>query len=303
MTLAGRLIMDGEVSSISLILHQIQHCNTCLFFCYDTSKLEAYKLYRNEFGTQTYKLTLFGQKLYIMTSPQDISRIYKSTDALTLDDFMRGILLRLGASSGAVQKWLPSSGVRIEGQATESSDSMHEDYGHLGEQLCRKQLLPGKNLDILQLVLIKNIEQSLQWHKLCKHVTVYYAQEVKAVSLLSWCREIMSDSATRAFFDDCLMQIDPNLLESFYVFDELSWQLHFGYPRSLSRKMYSAKDRIIDALTVYFGRPKHERKGESWLIGNLEREIRLLGIEDRDIAAIIMPLYWVYVFFRHLNCF
>lgn len=236
-----------------------------------------------------------------MTSPQDISRIYKSTDALTFDDFMRGLLLRLGASSQAVAKWLPSSGVRTEGHDSESSDPVHNDYGHLGEQLCRKQLLPGKNLDKLQAILINNIQQSLQWHKLPENVSPYYSQEAKTVSLLEWCCEVLLDAATHAFFDDYLMEIDSKLFKHFFVFDELSWKLHFGYPRVFARKMYSAKDRIIDALTTYFERPIHERKGQAWLVGNLESEMRLLGIENRDIAAIIMPLYWVYVVFLQFN--
>ncbi|MCJ1465351.1 hypothetical protein MMC07_003969 [Pseudocyphellaria aurata] len=258
---------------------------------------------RQQFGTQTYKLTLCGQKLYIMTSPRDISRIYKSTEALTFDDFMRGMLLRLGASSDAVRRWLPSSGVNTKGHIPGSSDPLPHDYGHLGEQLCRKQLLPGQNLDKLQGVLINNIEQSLQWHKLSGNIVLYYTQEVKTVSLLNWCRDVLLDGATRAFFDESLMQIDPKLFESFYVFDDLSWQLHFGYPRFMSRTMYAAKDQIIDALTVYFKQPQQERKGEVWLIRNLENEMRLLGIEDRDIAAIIMPLYWVINANAYKSCF
>lgn len=299
MTLAGRLTKDGK-SSCTSILHQIRQCIICLFYRVSL-KVDAYNLDRKQFGTQTYKLTLCGQKLYIMTSPQDISRIYKSTEALTFDDFMRGMLLRLGASSDAVRKWLPNSGVNTKGHVPGSSDPLPQDYGHLGEQLCRKQLLPGQNLDKLQGVLINNIQQSLQWHKLSGNITLYYTQEVKTVSLLNWCRDVMLDGATRAFFDESLMQIDPKLFESFYVFDDLSWQLHFGYPRFMSRTMYAAKDRIIDALTVYFKQPQQERKGEAWLIRNLENEMRLIGIEDRDIAAIIMPLYWVYVESFHPN--
>ena len=122
-------------------------------------------------------------------------------------------------------------------------------------------------------------------------------QNTKTVSLLGWCREVLLDSATLSFFDERLVQIDPELYDSFFVFDELSWKLLFRYPRLFAHKMYAAKDRIIDALTIYFKLPPSERTGESWLISELEREMRNIGIGDRDIAAIIMPLYWVYVFF------
>ncbi len=116
----------------------------------------------------------------------------------------------------------------------------------------------------------------------------------KKVSPLDWGREVLLNSATQAFFGDRHQQIDPDLFSSFYKFDEMSWKVFYKYPRFWSTGMDAAKDRILDALTMYFRLPKDERKGESWLIANLEEEIIKLGIEDvKDIAAIIMPLYWV----------
>lgn len=206
---------------------------------------------------------------------------------------MRDMLLRLGASAESIERWVPSSGAKITSHLAGVSNSAHGDYGHLGERLCRQQLLPGKELDILQVSLLSRIHKSLQWDQMPEKIVKSFTQSTRTVSLLGWCQEVLLDSATWAFFDERLMQINPGLFESFYIFDELSWQLHFGYPRFMAKKMYTAKDRIIDALTAYFRLPKSERPNESWLIGSLEDEMRNLGIGDRDIAAIIMPLYWV----------
>ncbi|KAL9122048.1 MAG: hypothetical protein Q9187_001395 [Circinaria calcarea] len=202
------------------------------------------------------------------------------------------MLLQLGASPAAVEIWIPSSGAPVTSLAHGSSGSQHGDFGHFGERLCRQQLLPGKEFQILQASLITKIHESLQWSRMSEKIIVSSTKGTRTVSLLSWCRDVLLDSATRAFFDQRLMQIDPCLFESFYTFDEMSWKLHFNYPRFLATKMYAAKDRIIDALVVYFKLPKSDRQGESWLINALEIEMRNLGIGDRDIAAIIMPLYW-----------
>ena len=208
---------------------------------------------------------------------------------------MRNMLLKLGASAQAVELWIPSLGADTSSYVHGSSISVHEDFGHLGERLCRQQLLPGKELEVLQTTLITNIHRSLEWHNISAGMVISASENRRTVSLLKWCREVLLDAATRTFFDERLMQIDLNLFESFFIFDEASWQLRFGYPEFMSKKMYAAKDRIIDALTAYFKLAKSQRKGESWLIGQLETEMRKLDIGDRDIAAIVMPLYWVYV--------
>lgn len=209
---------------------------------------------------------------------------------------MKDMLLRVGVSPAATKKWISDSGVTFaSGQRDGPKLSIHE-ISHIGQKLCRQQLLPGKEFDVLSTKLIKDIEQSLQWHKISKGITVSSTGTTKRVSLLGWCREVLIVSATRSFFSDRLLQIDPNLFESFYSFDAKSWKAFFKYPRFLSSDMDAAKDRILDALSRYFFLPKDERKGESWLISNLEAEMIKAGIHDlAEMASIVMPLYWVYV--------
>lgn len=215
---------------------------------------------------------------------------------------MRDMLLGLGASSYAVEKWIPSTGPGITSHLHGAFDSSHGDLGHLGEKLCRQQLLPGKELEALSGAIVEKIHQSLHWHTMSEKVVMSFSENTRRVSLLSWCREVLLDAATRSFFGERLTQIDPDMYKSFYTFDELSWKLHFGYPKFLARRMYAAKDKILDAIDQYLRLPKSERKGECWLIDRLETEMRNLGIDNRDIAAIMMPLYWVYAsaFIPHL---
>lgn len=232
----------------------------------------------------------------IVTAPSDISAIYKDTENLTFNPFMKEMLRRVGVSSAACEKWIPdSSAAGASGHRDGPKPSIHE-ITHVGQKLCRQQLLPGKEFDVLSNTLIKDIEQSLQWHNISSAVTVSSTNGTKRVSLLGWCREVLILSATRSFFSDRLLQIDPHLIDSFYTFDADSWKAFFNYPRFLSREMDAGKDRILNALSRYFLLPKDERKGESWLIPNLEAEMIKAGINDvAEMAAIVMPLYWVYV--------
>ena len=231
-----------------------------------------------------------------MTSPGDISSIYRNTVELTFDTFVRQTLRSLGASSYAVDKWIPLH-LSKEGMAhTSSSSTPHTgEFTHIGERLCQQQLLPGKQLDILQRVFIDIIHESLQWHSVTQKITIRSSPDIKTISLLGWCREVLLQSATRAFFGDRLLKIDPDLFQAFFMFDASSWKLHYGYPRVFSKELYSARDAIIKALTAYFKLPRSERSGAAVLVDSLEAEMRNLDIEDKDIAALIMPVYWVYV--------
>ena len=254
--------------------------------------------YRQYFGFsgETFKLTLLGKVLYVMTSPEDISKIYRNTEELTLDTHIRHILTALGASSSAVDKWIPprlSENDKIK--AMGGLNPSASDFTHLGSRICQQQLLPGKELNVLQDVFMDRIHKSLHWDKITPKITLASSPEAKTISLLGWCREVLLDSATRAFFGDELLEINPNLFQSFYDFDACSWKLHYGYPKFLSTDLYVARDTIIEALTAYFKLPKAERPGAAFVVDRLEDEMRQLGIETKDIAALTMPLYWVYV--------
>ena len=177
--------------------------------------------------------------------------------------------------------------------STNVPSQLINDFTHVGERLCQRQLLPGEELAAIQEVFMNGIHESLLWGRITPLIVVCSTPVTKTISLLGWCREVLLESATRAFFGDRLLQIDPNLFHSFFKFDASSWKLNYGYPRALSKDMYAARDTIITALEIYFKLPKSERPGASFLINSFETEMRRLEIDDKDIAALVMPVYWV----------
>lgn len=231
-----------------------------------------------------------------MTSPEDILKVYRNTEELTIDTHIRHTLTSLGASASAVDRWMPARSLeRAHNRAADGVKAKSNESTHLGSRICQQQLLPGKELDRLQKVFMSNIHESLHWHRISSKITLVSSSQSKTVSLLGWCRDVLLDSSTQAFFGDRLLQISPDLFESFYDFDASSWKLHYGYPKFLSADLYAAKDKIVKALTAYFRLPKAERPGAAFVINRLEDEIRQLDIGDEDIAALTMPLFWVYV--------
>ena len=208
-------------------------------------------------------------------------------------------MVTFGATSSAVERMWQSSGMDRAASEWSTVNPLHKALAHLGEDLYRQQLQPGKELNILQSRFLNAIHESVCWQNLSHKITVSSGHNRKTVSLLGWCREVLLDASTKSFFGDRLQQIDPDLFQSFFDFDDNSWKLTYHYPRFLSNEMYAAKQQAINALTTYFRLPKKERLGESWLVRTLEAEMRKLKIAEPDIAAFLMMTYWVYVEPQH----
>lgn len=56
----------------------------------------------------------------------------------------------------------------------------------------------------------------MQWDGLSAKYTTLVSPEEKDVSLFVWCREVTVKAATMIYFDEALLQIEPNLSEFFF---------------------------------------------------------------------------------------
>ncbi|KAL9627115.1 MAG: hypothetical protein Q9204_006802, partial [Flavoplaca sp. TL-2023a] len=117
------------------------------------------------------------------------------------------------------------------------------------------------------------------------------------------CAEIAINAGQNAYFGRQLLEIDPNLAQTFRQFDSSSWQLLYLYPRWLSPDMYSAKDRLVEALTLYFNAPAEKKTDAAWITKYLEQEMRYLGFDSREMATLMMLQYWGMNTNVHKACF
>lgn len=200
-------------------------------------------------------------------------------------------MISFGASLDAVEKMWQSPGKNVP--IAVNPNPLHKILVHLCEDLYRRQFHPGSNLEVLQTTFLPEIHSSLKWENLSDKIVLSASSGAKIVSLLGWCREVLLGAATKSFFGDRLLQIQPDLFQHFFDFDDNSWQLTYKLPTFLCKKMNASKKLSTDALTEYFRLPKKERPGEAWLVRNLEAEMRNIGIKEPDIASLVMMIYWV----------
>ena len=222
---------------------------------------------------------------------------YKSTATLTFDKYIRDMMVAIGVTSSGLDKWWRIQAANGSRGLTGNVHAVYRTPAHVGESFVKGHLNPGKQLDDIQMGLLKRIDNHLS----CD-VPAVESASVRAMardrgktSLLWWCREILIDSATRTFFGDRLLQMDPDIISTFIKFDDLNWQFILKYPAVLSKEMTTARNRVIKSLTTYFQQNREKRSGASGLILALENEMRAQGLTDEDVAALLMLTFWAYV--------
>ncbi|KAL9594859.1 MAG: hypothetical protein Q9219_006794 [cf. Caloplaca sp. 3 TL-2023] len=185
---------------------------------------------------EPFSITVAGTKLYIITSSQDMSLVYKNTTSLSFDEFIHDLHVSFEMSpSGQNIMWEPSYGKLLR----------------ISNELHRAQLHPGEHLDDMTEELLLQIEQRLAWSHISmnRNVEEGAPAEKKTLSLYRLCAEVMIPAATNAFFGEALLRHDPQLIEKFLAFDEDSWMITYRYPSFLARKMHRAREMHTQTFT------------------------------------------------------
>ncbi|KAL8951145.1 MAG: hypothetical protein Q9222_002860 [Ikaeria aurantiellina] len=250
----------------------------------------ARKYFRN--SLEPYSITLGGQKVYILTAPQDVSLAYKS-NTLSYDSFNLDFTILYGVTPAAVHKVFAEPLEAAKEDKEPHVNPLNKSVAHWSEDLYRQQLHPGPRLDLLADKFVVSIGKALEWDRLTALCRDPSNINIDTASLLSLCKKVIIDGATQVFFGDRILEIEPQLSEAFCQFDNHSYMLMYKYPAVFANIMFAAKSRINDAFTKYFELPREQRKGETWLATMEENEFRKLNFKNEDIAKFFSLMHWV----------
>lgn len=174
-------------------------------------------------------------------------------------------------------------------------------YKHL-VRLCRdyqlQQLTPGSGLDGLVRPALQRLKHSMSYQTILARGERWYATASSCtkgavqVSLYQWVSDVFIEMGTNAYFGRLLQEIEPDLTKTFMLFEGLSWQAMYQYPRYLCGDMVHAKEKLQDAMAKYFSASKQERSDQSWFICKIEEEMNRLEISTDDRAIFFFQLYW-----------
>ena len=229
-----------------------------------------------------------------MTSLPDVAATYKNTTSLTFDGFVRDAMVGCGISSVAVEKLFlfPKDGFNAPVPNPEQ-----KCLAQLTRDIHRQQSQPGEHQTILSQKFQDFIDESLSWKVLQaaprpKYVAASGDTSVE-LSLKGWCADVLLNAATRAFFGESLLQVAPDLFRDFFLFDDNSWMLLYGYPRFLAQDMYRGKDAAVSALIKYFDQSPELRQDSAFFVRTLEKALKDLDIHEQDRACFFLMTYWV----------
>lgn len=175
------------------------------------------------------------------------------------------------------------------------SGALRESFVPVVENLASEKQNPvlEQSLNSLHDDFVRHIDESMRWSRLSAKYTRYFNADERDISLLGWCREVMINAATRSYFDKALLQIEPNLSQIVFDFDTETCGSIAKYPHTLGNFSSAAKQKGIAAFTAYLKLSKVQRAGEAQFVRDLEEEYRRLGLDEENLASLMMIVYWV----------
>lgn len=158
----------------------------------------------------------------------------------------------------------------------------------------RRQLRPGKNMDKLADSMVTHINSGLQWHNLSLGQTCMPRSSEKSLklSLYEWTSYAFIRSTTEIYWGKRIFEREPNLLQTYSIWERTNWKFVFQLPRLFSQDMYSARDRLVAAFTAYFELPQNKRTDVAWFVPIAEAEMRDIGLSEIDLGRAHMLQHW-----------
>lgn len=230
-----------------------------------------------------------GQKIYVVTLPEDISAVYKNPQSLTFDGYVKDMYAGFGMSSTGIEKMFAP----VEGsfQTDKNTGLTVQKHAHFGTGVQREQLHPGQHLENLVSVFLTHIKLQMNWGNISTSVVVQSSSEKKVVLLRNWVADVLGRATVEAFFGKDLLESESTLLDDFHAFDANSWMLLYQYPRMFAKPMYEALDKGADTFTRYFELPSEQRQACHY-IRTVEVKQRKAGMTSRDIAIAGQMFFW-----------
>jgi hypothetical protein len=236
---------------------------------------------------------LAGQKIYVLTSPRDVSSVFRETKSLTYEKFCRDLLKMFACSNRGIEKVWAASTTSEKFVATHTN-SKALCLGALTMELFARQFLPGPKLDSFARIILHRIDESLQYEDpTTPHARKSSTSRSNPLQLRVWCAEIINDAVCHALLGTQFTRTHPQYLDAFFRFNTSGWKLIFGYPRWIAPQLYQDRDEMLTCLEEFLKLPRAYRSDQSWLIHCMEDESRALGIDEKDMASMWAMILWV----------
>lgn len=246
------------------------------------------RIYFND-TREPFSVTAANKRLYVITKAEDVAAAYRNTTTFSFDVFIQQIMRETGVSQDGRNKMFqpPDPAKAI------FPNPYNRPVARLAREMHIHQLFPSHLLPETGAEFIKFFNVNLTMDSLAQRTRyVKPAEKGIEVSLQTFTSDLFANAGQEVYFGRRLREVNPNMTWDFLEFDDLTWQVLYNYPKILSGKMITARDRLIASMQAYFESPACERKDTVWFTPAMEKEMRALDTSDRDIACMMVTIYW-----------
>lgn len=248
---------------------------------------------RNYLGNtnEPFTLTIAGERVYVVFSPEDVSAVYRNNTTLEFDTHVQDLFKSFdGSSAGLTKLRTPYHSEETESKSVVEPDALPSPQNSVGLYIrhsYKQQLQPGDKLDVLEVKIMQSLTKSLD----AVHQKSIWQGEA-TLSILQLTKATLLDAGTAALYGDQLISTSPNFITDFSAFDTNSWMLLYHYPAPLAASCNIPKRRVLSAFTDYFSIPASSRNDVAQFLQTIEAEQRKISLSNADIASCAFVIYW-----------
>ena len=242
---------------------------------------------------QPFSVRLLGERLYIVSAPQDVAMVYKNSSTFSWDAYLDRLLDAFGLTADARKlSWTRPEHGQFDDTKMRVINPQSKTLVHLIEDFYKIQLLPGKQLDIFMGTVLTRLDQSLMWTSMQGPYVLRSTMETRKLSMKHLCAHLVTDTTTRAMFGDLIFEFEPDLINYMAVFNAWSWACVFGVPSIFTPALSKAKIVLSKAINKYVRTPKHLRHSEAWSITSIIDAAECFGMDEESTTAMLFMIWW-----------
>lgn len=240
----------------------------------------------------------------LVSNPEHIITIFKAAKQAGAKP-ATGMALRrvFGASAKAAKYWdADDSGLAV--QPRKGTNVPPEHRVHFWTAHTAQTFLSGRHLQALNERFMLNLESQLNSEGILD-------QWIEYPDLYAFVQSVVGRSSTETLMGPRLLELSPDILDDFRIYDNGILKFLFGWPRWMARAAYSARDRLRDAVEKWHTEahkkaginvdqiaaedPEFDTYFGSKLIKARQSAMMKMGLDGRDRATLDMGLMFAYV--------
>ncbi|RYP77947.1 hypothetical protein DL771_000806 [Monosporascus sp. 5C6A] len=201
------------------------------------SKFNYYVDLSQQTGSPIFTMSLPGQKMYVVTSPELIQTVQKQHKTLAFPPIEAKFASKVCGASRDTQAILAKN---VNGDEGDFGLSM-ESYAAM-----RAALKPGSQLDDMNRIMIQEIAKSLDLLQPAKG-------ESRHVGMYAWLRDAVTTATTRSVYGPMNPYDDKAIADAFWEFESGLMSILVGFlPSITARKPVAARTKVAKAFEAYY---------------------------------------------------